>query len=1171
MASGASGVILSLALYFLTVNYTKTLHSANSVNIRPAMDTIDPSRLLLHDIASLHNITCEAECHQLLIVPIHLYSASNHLTRKQGACYSQNPKFSTFLLLCMLACGDIQPNPGPIPSKRLPKNPCVRCDRNITSRSKAVDCDDCGRWTHVKCTYSMTMKIYNQLVKEDCEFPFVCSSCSIQSLPFTDMTGDSEEFMGKDQHDTWSTTKPSEADEANFDFCKQRGLHFVHLNTRSLIPKLSELRLIAFKTKAAVIALTETWLDSSVSDSEISIEGYSVYRHDRDRHGGGVCLYVSNSIAVNYRPDLIDARLEALWVELLLPKTKPIHVGVCYRPPKDSTFLSLFEGIIAKLRSDCELIILGDFNINYCIRSGSLFDKYEHILQMFAFKQLIDTPTRVTSACSSILDHIICNFKNKISQSGTVSVGLSDHFLTYCTRKISKGQIRHHNTIKLRSMKNFTKEKLLSAIDIADWSGVFCSDVDRAWCEFKNVFSSIIDQISPIKEVRLKIRTEPWMNSEILDLIRLRDQLLHQFKREQKQDLYSDYCKMRNKVQREVKKAKSNYFQVKIEENKNYPKKLWEHLKALGYSSKTKDHSQVVLNIDDELCFNASRIANYVNKFFTSVAGTLVGNLPPPSGKFDTSSEAFKGYYGKLGVTHDSFKLVTVSVDFVFKELRSLNPNKSTGLDEIPAKFLREGADALKDKLTHIINLSIHTNTVPTDFKSARVRPLFKKNSRLDVGNYRPVSILCVVSKLLEKAVYHQLESYLCENNILYNFQSGFRGAYSTDTCLVHLTDYIRNEISIGNYTGMVLLDLQKAFDTVDHVILLEKLQAMGVSSVDWFRSYLTGRRQIVNINKVDSGPLNITCGVPQGSILGPLLFLCYVNDMAISVRCKLLLYADDSILLVSGKDLQCIADSLGVELESCRKWLVDNKLSLHLGKTESILFGSKRKLNKAGIFSVTCNGETIQSSKSANYLGVILDASLTSDSIAENVLKKAGARLKFLYRQARFLNEKTRKTLCMALIMCHFDYSSSSWFSSTSSHYKNKLQVMQNKVVRFILNKGPRAHIGQEELNRVGFLDVEDRVKQLKLGLVFKIFHGRCPDYLKVDFKRVSSVHNYSTRGSLYNFKVPRVNGQAQHTFYSTAINLWNSLPTHIKQLNEISVFKARVKNYLATIKAGL
>ena len=579
--------------------------------------------------------------------------------------------------------------------------------------------------------------------------------------------------------------------------------------------------------------------------------------------------------------------------------------------------------------------------------------------------------------------------KSKICQSGTVCVGLSDHHLIYCTRKVLKSQISsNHKVIKIRSLRNYSVENLLAVLSAADWSSVYCSDVNQSWSNFKTIFLQILDTVAPIKEVRLKHRTEPWINNEILENIRYRDHLLYKFRKDRKRtDLCKEYCRMRNKIQRDVRSAKAEHFSSKIEEHKHDSKKLWQQLKTLGYSNKTKGENKVVLDIDGETCFDSNKVANYINEFYTSVASTLVNKLPSATNKFSTESDVFKNYYKSKNVTSESFKVSPVSIDFVYKELLKLKANKSTGLDGIPAKFLKDGATVIKDHVAFIINLSITSNTVPTDMKFARVKPLFKKNSRSDVGNYRPVSILSIVSKILEKAVYKQLEKYLSGNNLIYSLQSGFRGSYSTDTCLIYLTDYIRSQMAAGKYTGMVLLDLQKAFDTVDHGILCNKLQAMGVhsDSVKWFKSYLSDRQQIVSVNQVESKPMNISCGVPQGSILGPLLFLCYVNDMSSSVNCNLLLYADDSALFTSGKDPKVISESLSKELESCRQWLIDNKLSLHLGKTESILFGTKIRLSRAEKLVVVVLRSPIHANEPSEYNGMLYR---TSNRVLNNGIK---------------------------------------------------------------------------------------------------------------------------------------------------------------------------------------
>ena len=320
--------------------------------------------------------------------------------------------------------------------------------------------------------------------------------------------------------------------------------------------------------------------------------------------------------------------------------------------------------------------------------------------------------------------------------------------------------------------------------------------------------------------------------------------------------------------------------------------------------------------------------------------------LPTALNQYGTASNSFIQFHQNKGVFLGEFKIKPFHEDFILKELCSLNVLKGAGLDELSPRFLKDGAAQIIPLITYIVNLAITTETVPEDFKTARITPLYKKKSKLDVGNYRPVSVLNCVSKILEKSVYVQIDDYLSCKDLIYQYQSGFRSGYSTETCL-------KLRISQGNYVGMVLLEVQKAFDSVNHDILCDKLEAMGISS-GWFRSYLLIRKQLVCIDGIKSSLQTITCGVPQGSPLGPLLYLCCSNDIELSVQNKSLLYAHDSVIIAYDTDPKVVADMLGSDLTSYNQWLMDNKLSLHACKTECILFGTWAKLNKVSELSQT-------------------------------------------------------------------------------------------------------------------------------------------------------------------------------------------------------------------------
>ena len=246
----------------------------------------------------------------------------------------------------------------------------------------------------------------------------------------------------------------------------------------------------------------------------------------------------------------------------------------------------------------------------------------------------------------------------------------------------------------------------------------------------------------------------------------------------------------------------------------------------------------------DTKFFDPPSVARIFNDFYTFVAAKLVTLLPSPTGLFSTASTTFTEFYRRKGIFGPSFTLVPVSRHFILKQIISFDPKKGAGLDNIPPRFLHDGAKCLATPIQHIVNLSILTETVPSSLKQAKVVPIFKKGSRLDPGNNRPVSILSSISKILERAVNPQLVEYFNKQNLFFDYQSGFRSGHSTETCLINLTDHIKGEIKRGKMVGMVMIDLRKAFDTVDGGILVKKLSAMGVTSLDWFRSYLSDREQ---------------------------------------------------------------------------------------------------------------------------------------------------------------------------------------------------------------------------------------------------------------------------------------------------------------------------------------
>ena len=972
-------------------------------------------------------------------------------------------------------------------------------------------------------------------------------------------------------------------DDKTWDPLKTKGLHLCHLNVNSLLSKIDEIRDIANRVKPAVLGITESKLDSSVTNMEVNINGYSIIRNDRNRHGGGVACYVKNDLCFNTKK-IFPNSIEHVFFEILIPKVKPIAVGIFYRPPNSNDFLDLLSNSFQQIDlNKKEIYLLGDFNINlfqngkFLLKENqsnqvkdttcSLISKYKEFCQSFFLTEIIKEPTRTTCNTASLLDHILTNCAEKVSQKGVIDVGLSDHQLIFCTRKIRRTRHNMHNQIQTRSLRNYSAEKLISTLkDIKFPNYDIFSDVNVAYADLTKKISDAIDNVAPIKTLRIKNNSQDWFDSEIAEAIKLREKYFKKFKKSNLHIDYDFYIEAKYNVQKLIKQKKIEFYNAKLTENIGKPKELWRALKNLGLPSKKSPSTNICLTKDNTTIFADKENTNIFKKFYSTLADDLVKNLPPASSIFGLSSVC--QYYNKtLKLPNTRFKFTFVSEDSVLKILKNMDENKAAGLDNLSGKFLRDGATILAKPLSEICNLSIKYSTFPNDCKIAKLKPLFKRGSKTDPKNYRPISLLPLISKIIEKIIHDQTQNFLDKNNVIYRYQSGFRKFYSTDSCLSYLNNKITTGFESGLFTGMILIDLQKAFDTINHDILIKKMTFLGFSeeTTNWFKSYLTNRKFIVHINNSFSEPGNLLCGVPQGSILGPLLFLLYINDMPQAVTCDLLLYADDTCLVFQHKDVIEIETVLNKNFSSLCDWFIDNKLSIHFGeeKTKSILFSSKHKVKKCKPLNIHYKNIKIKQYSKVTYLGCILDETLSGESMAIHVINKINSRLRFLYRQNRYLSFPLRRLLCNAMIQPFFDYACNAWYPNINKKLKTRLQAAQNKCIRFCLKLDDRFRLKSKEFERINWLPVQERISQCAVCNVYKFFSKHSPDYFEELFFPTEQTA-IRTRSSFQKLKIPRrkTNIGLKSLSY-TGPSLWNNLNENLKRSSSINDFKHKIKEF--------
>ena len=469
---------------------------------------------------------------------------------------------------------------------------------------------------------------------------------------------------------------------------------------------------------------------------------------------------------------------------------------------------------------------------------------------------------------------------------------------------------------------------------------------------------AVIDKIAPLKEIRVKGNSKPWFDAEVIDRIQVKDKLRKKYNKTKLQIDYDNFKNAQKQAKKIVKRKKCDFVKNELRENIAKPSKLWTTLKSIGLPSKSKDESKICLKENETMFFEPKETSRIFKNFYENLAQSLVDKLPPAPNKYN--NETTKLYYDRMNI-NNSFKLEEVDTEQIYNILRQTNEHKAPGIDKLSGIFIKDGAELLAKPVSELINLSIVSSTFPDPCAIAKLKALYKKGSKLDPKNYRPISLLPLLSKTFEKVIHLQTAAFLESNKILFANQSGFRPKHSTESCLTHLCDRIMEGCDSGFHTGMILIDLQKAFDTINHDILLDKMKFMKFSkeTISWFKSYLSNRKFFVYVENTSLEPANLKCGVPQGSILGPLLFLLYINDLTQSVAdFDIRLYADDTCISFKHKSIKTIEDTLNKDFNTLCDWFLDNKLSIHFGedKTKTILFSPPKK---AKVLTISLYKET--------------------------------------------------------------------------------------------------------------------------------------------------------------------------------------------------------------------
>ncbi len=947
-------------------------------------------------------------------------------------------------------------------------------------------------------------------------------------------------------------------------------LKIFHLNIRSLPDKFDKLKFLLISTKfdPDVILLCETFLNNK-NETLYQLNGYQFISKPRvNKACGGVAMYVKNELNFKIRNDLsphVEGTFEAILIETINEDKKYI-IGEIYRPPNTNEQLAInyYEETLNNIQQTNLEAVIGT-DQNFCYLKINQNKKIQALLNTFFNNNFIPTiimPTRITHNTATLIDNLYLKTKPHSNiKSGIIISDISDHLPIFLCVGNQNRCTKHPKTIITRQMSDGKLNQIKNELSRLNWDELNDMNTNEAHNHFIDKVKEITDNIAPEKEIVISRKhsiKEKWMTKGLLQSALNKEYLYKKvMHKPHNNPQYLNYIKYRNLFYKLKRITKSKFYADQIEENKNDMKNTWKIMKSAMHKLNDKSNVPQLIKLNNEVLSNDKDISTAFCNFFTNVGPAYANKIPKSNKKPEQ--------YMKIRAKNSLF-LQPTDPEEIDNIISNLKPKTSSGHDNINAKFLKYLKNELKVPISLLANKSLTDGIYPETYKLAEVVPIHKNKSKEDINNYRPISLLPTVSKILEKLLHKRVYKFLIKNKILYNSQYGFRPNHSTDNAITELITDLTNNFEEKTNSLSIFLDLSKAFDTIDHKILLRKLTSYGIRGTcyKWFESYLTNRTQYVRINKTKSITKDVTCGVPQGSVLGPLLFIIYTNDLPNSLtHTHAILFADDTTIYTKSNNLKTLFDNVNSDLQNLYDWFNANKLSLNISKTHYMLF-TNYDIPDLTLqnFEIKIGSQPIERKKHVKFLGVQIDENLNWHEHIINTMNKV-AKTSYSIRMVKnILPKQNLKTLYLTLIQPHLNYGISFWGGTHESHI-NKLVTQQKKIIRMITNSKYNDHT-DPLFEGLKLLKLKEIHKLNAAKLMYKVCKCDLPEPLIKLYGLNATLHTHNTR-QIYNPHVRYRRTQlAARQINHLGPKVWQQLPNNLKTIKNIKLFTKHYKKYL-------